>query len=138
MLFRSIAPYEFFYHGIVINKGKLRSRGFQYKEPFYKYASGLVFENAKEILTEATVIIDGSGSREFQRQLQTYLKRRINDPGQRAIGKVKVQDSYRNNLVQLVEMVAGAIHRSFGSKQDATLYRGIASHREMRVQFWPK
>lgn len=73
---------------------------------YYKYASSLVFENAKEVLTEATVIIDGSGSREFPRQLQSYLKRRINDPGQRAIRKVKLQDSSRNNLVQLVDMVA--------------------------------
>ena len=134
----AVAPCEFFYHGIVINKAQLWSHGFQCKESIYKYASGLVFENAKEVLTEATVIIDGSGSREFQRQLQTYLKRRINDPGQRSIDKVKVQDSSRNNLVQLVDMVAGAIHRSFSSKEDATLYRSIVSHREMRVQLWPK
>ncbi|MEK7189873.1 MAG: DUF3800 domain-containing protein [Patescibacteria group bacterium] len=48
----AIAPYDFFYYGIVINKDpdKLCGDGFRNKESFYKYACGLVFENAKEKL----------------------------------------------------------------------------------------
>lgn len=134
----AVAPYEFFYHGIAINKSKLWGEGFKYKGPFYKYSSNLVFQNVKAFLDNATVIIDGSGSKDFRKQMGTYLKRRINDPGQHRISKVKTQDSSRNNLLQLADMIAGAIYRGFGQKGDASLYRQIVSHREMYVQLWPR
>ena len=70
------ASYNFFYHGIIINKAKLTGPGFRVKESFYKYACSLVFENAKPQLTDAIVVIDGSGSRDFRRQLATYLRRK--------------------------------------------------------------
>jgi hypothetical protein len=128
------ASYNFFYHGIIINKAKLTGPGFRVKESFYKYTCALVFENAKPRLSDATVIIDGSGSRDFRKQLATYLRRKTG----RLIKKVKVQNSRRNNLLQLADMVAGAINRSFGCKADRGAYRQLISHRELRVQFWPR
>jgi hypothetical protein len=136
----AVAGYGFFYFSIVINKAKLQGPGFKFKESFYKYTCGLVFENAKPYLNNATVVIDGSGSREFRLQLGTYLRKRINDTkgDARYIGKVKIQDSHRNNLLQLADMVCGAIARSYSGKDDAKNYRKLISHREIYVQFWPK
>jgi hypothetical protein len=137
---RGIAAHRFFYLSIVINKRNLTGKGFQYKESFYKYTCKLVFENAKQYLQDAIVVIDGSGSREFRQQLATYLKKCINekDSDCRNIKKVKMQDSKNNNLLQLADMVCGAVARSYGSKTDARLFRGIIRHREIYVQFWPK
>jgi len=59
--FKAVLPYQFFYYGIVINKPKLFGEGFKNKESFYKYAGGLLFENAKEKLERATVVVDESG-----------------------------------------------------------------------------
>jgi hypothetical protein len=100
----------------------------------------LVFENAKPYLDHATVVIDGSGSREFRRQLGSYLRKRINDKkgDNRFIGKVKIQESHRNNLLQMADMICGAIARSYSGKGDARTYRNLISHREIYVQFWPK
>ena len=85
-------------------------------------------------------VMDGSGPRVFRRQLATYLRRRVNDPksADRFIGKVKMQDSQSNNLLQLADMVCGAVARSCGGKPDAKEYRALVSHREICVQFWPK
>lgn len=137
---QAVAPYQFFYYGIVINKepGMFRGRAFRHKESFYQYTCGLIFENARRFLDNATVVIDGSGSRDFRRQLEGYLKKRINDPSQHLIKKVKVQDSSGNNLLQLADMVVGGLYRSFGTKADAAAYRRIISHREISVQTWPK
>lgn len=87
--FEAVLPYTFFYYGIVINKNpdKLYGDGFKIKESFYKYTCSLVFENAKPYLKDATIIIDGSGSREFKRQLTTYLKKKV---GTSIIRKVKI------------------------------------------------
>jgi hypothetical protein len=137
----TIATCDFFYLSIVINKRKLYGKGFQYKEPFYKYACRLVCENAIEYLKDAIVVIDGSGSREFRKGLATYLKRQINSKtsSHRPIKKVKMEDSRSNNLLQLADMICGAVARSFKTdKSDAKEYRKIIRQREKHVQFWPK
>ena len=84
------AEQEFLYLAFVLNKDKLTGPGFQFKEPFYKFASKLLFENAKDYLDSATVVIDGSGNREFRDQLQTYLKKKINTDAQ-VIRKIKTE-----------------------------------------------
>lgn len=122
---RAVAPYEWFYFSIVLNKAKLTGKGFQFPDPFYKYTCGLV---------------DGSGGREFRTQLSTYLRKRVNDGGggPRLIRKVKLRDSKRNSLLQLADMVCGTIARGYTSPDDKSCYRKLISHREMQVQFWPK
>ncbi len=137
---KAIVNYGFFYFAIVVNKEKLVGPGFRFKESFYKYICSLVFENAKPHLANATVVIDGSGSKEFRRQLVTYLHRRVNDPrsGGRFIGKIKIQASRNNNLLQLADMVCGAVARSYSRRAHARTYRSIVAPREIYVQFWPK
>ncbi len=135
---RVVSKHNFHYCGIVIDKAKLTGQGFRYKESFYKYTSKLVFLNAKPFLNEALVIIDGSGSKDFRQQLGNYLKRQINDSDLHCIREVRVQDSRRNNLLQLADMVVGALHRSFSPKSDADLYRSIVRRKELMVQRWPR
>jgi hypothetical protein len=56
----------------------------------------------------------------------------------RIIGKIKIQDSNRNNLLQLADMICGAVARSYTQKEDAKTYRALVAHREIYVQLWPK
>lgn len=137
---QAVAPYDFFYFSIVINKEKLIGPGFRFPNSFYKYTCGLVFENAKPYLDNAIVVIDGSGSRQFKRQLSTYLRKRANDPadGKHIIKKIKIQDSKNNRLLQLADMVCGAVARCYSNKTNPEEYRQLISHREIYVQFWPK
>lgn len=132
---KTVLPFSFFYFGIVINKDpqKLYGNGFKVKESFYKYACSLVFESARPYLQNATVVVDGSGSREFKRRLQSYLRRKTDG----LIRKVKIQSSHSNNLLQLADMIAGAVHRSFSQKGDRDVYRPIIKPREIKVQVWP-
>lgn len=134
----AVAPYTFFYFGIAIDKTLLYGEGFRIKESFYKYTCSLVFENAKPYLRDAVIVVDGSGSRDFRLQLQPYLKRKMNQGGERLIKKIKLQESARNNLIQLADIIAGSIARSLSQKGDARLYRNVIRHREMYVQVWPK
>lgn len=141
-LLQAVAPYNFFYYGFVINKDpeKLYGEGFKNKASFYKYTCGLVFENAKDKLKDAIIIIDGSGDLEFRSQLAKYLRRKFNvDKDNRLINKVKMQESSGNNLLQLADYVAGVINRSVKNKRKyADEYRKIIAHREISVQIWPK
>jgi hypothetical protein len=100
--FRAVAPYEFFYLGIALDKRLLSGEGFENRGAFYKFVCGTVFENCKLYLEAATVKIDKSGSREFCLELSSYLKRRINDGSFPAVKKVVAQESRNNNLLQML------------------------------------
>jgi len=137
----TISPYSFLYFGMVINKAGLLDKAMHFKNSFFKYACSLVFQNAKPYLDRASVIIDGSAGKEFRFHLQKYLKDRINqeEGKSRYIRKIKIEDSKRNNLLQVADMIAGAVGRSYKyDKRDHSLYRDIVKHREVFVQFWPK
>ena len=136
---KAVLPYQKIYYGIVINKSKLFGDGFKNKESFYKYACGLLFENAQDKLERATVVIDESGRELFKYQLAKYLKGKVNTKDKSCIKKVKMQDSRSNNLLQLADMVAGAISRSLDTvKESKIIFRELIKAREIYVQIWPK
>lgn len=136
---RGVIDQDFFYSAVVLNKAKLWGEGFKDKSSFYKYTTRLVFENIKEHLHRATVLIDRCGERRFRDSLGSYLRRKINDGNQELIRRVKMEPSHSNNLLQLADMVSGAIFRSFRyEKKNRRFFRDIVSARELRVQVWPR
>lgn len=131
------AKHDFFYMSFGLNKSQVNGEGFSVKESLTKFESRLTFENAKPHLEDAIVVFDGSGAKEFRQQFASYLKRRINPTGGiRHIKKVKIQDSQTNNLIQLADMVCGAVARSITHGDDQ--YRKVIRMRELRVRVWPQ
>lgn len=138
--FQSIARERFLFTAISINKMNLWSENFRSSDTFYSYACKLVFQNAKPVLENAKVVIDGSGSRRFKRQLSTYLKRHTNDEpeGSKAIKKVRIEDSKKNDLIQLADMVCGVVSRRVAKKNDFENYWLLIKDYNLRIQEWPK
>jgi hypothetical protein len=135
----TVVPYNFFYFGVVMDKAQLIEREFQLKESIYKYACGLLLEDAKPWLSDAIVFVDGSESKRFRHELKSYLVRRLkDDSGKCHIKKVRVHDSTTNNLLQLADMVVGSVARFFSGKKDSREYRRLIAHRERNVEVWPK
>lgn len=138
----AVAPYNFFYYGIVFDKDpkKLSSDIFKNKRSFYSYACGLLFESAKNRLLNTSVIVDRSGGTEFRSELTRYLRKKMNEDGKTPIIKnVKMQSSQSNNLLQLADYIAGVIGREAkDEKKFAQEYKKLVSHREMEVQRFPK
>ena len=62
------------------------------------------------LLVDAIIKIDGSGDKLFREKLFTYLRQELG-PGK--IKKFSFADSSKDNLIQLADMVAGAIARSY-------------------------
>lgn len=89
----------------VIYSPHLRSN----KQSFYRYfvKSMIRYDNGR--LRSAKVIIDGSGDRMFRRDLQTYLRRETPDG---CIERVTFKNSKSDRLIQLADMIVGAIVRS--------------------------
>jgi hypothetical protein len=125
---------------VVIDKSRLLNQHLKEKGAFYNYMIRLVFENAKPYLSAAIVVLDRSGGLEFRRKLARYLRKKICERGGKPmLKKVKMQPSHGNNLLQLADMVCGAVARSFrDDKADRFLYRNLLKERELQVEIWPK
>lgn len=95
--------------------------------------------SSKYFVVALIVVIDEMGSENFKSELKRYIVRRLNDDsGKCFIKKVRTQDSRKNNLVQLADMVGGAVARSFSGKKDSREYRSLIARHEMNVELWPK
>ncbi len=131
-----VNQFDFSFVAVVLNKRKLTSPGFQFKESAIKYTTRLVVENLKPNLVNAIVVVDGSGAKEFRQSFANYLKRQVNSPEQRHVKKVKMANSVTNNLVQLADMVCGAVSHSI--KHGDYSYRKLIGAKQLRAQVWPQ
>ena len=135
----TVGAHKFYYHAFVLNKEKLYGEGFKYKSSFYKFAVSIVFDNLKEHLLGASVTFDQCGDREFKRELAKYLKKRTDlHDGKVRVKNIKMEDSCSNHLLQLADMVCGAVARHQRlDKPDREVYRNLIKHREWKVRHWP-
>lgn len=107
--FSGISVCPFTVRALIVSKAQLHSQQLRTQvDSFYNYFVKMLMKNDNGILTGARVRIDGSGDREFQRALGTYLRREL---GVR-IKDVKMRDSARDPLMQLADMCIGAITRA--------------------------
>ena len=140
--FRCVVREAFSYHAFVVDKQKLYANAptFRDGKKFYEFAVSIVCENARQLLNEAKIVIDKNGERSFRQQLEKSLKRRMVDQqGRCLIRKVTMEASHSNNLVQLADMVCGAVARSYNTAtSEGQRFRKMISTREKRVQLWPK
>ena len=70
--------------------------------------------------------IDGSGDRIFRKRFLNYLTRQLNTEQKRIVKNCKLANSKNNVLIQMTDMIAGSVRRSFDeSRKDATTYKNI-------------
>jgi hypothetical protein len=136
--FKVVSEFDFLHVSIAINKQAFVSSELQMDAPFYRYACKLLLDVARPYLNNATVIIDGNGRRRFTREIQNYLRTKMNSEA-KVIKRVSMESSHSNNLLQLADMVCGAVARSFrADKEDRFLYRRLLFRKELEVVVWPK
>lgn len=109
--FKAAKKCDFSVRSIVVQKDKIYSpRLTSDKERFYEFFVRQMMKHDNGTLHDAKVIIDGSGDRAFRQDLNLALRRRLNEG---TIKDVRFKDSKSDVLVQLADMCAGAIARSY-------------------------
>lgn len=111
--FAAVGHGRFKVRAVVVRKQTIYSRALrEVKESFYKFFVRMMMKHDANSLKGAKAVIDGSGDREFKRQLRAYIRRNI---GPESVVKIDLKDSRRDPLLQLADMCAGAIARSYRS-----------------------
>ena len=109
--FDAIINYDFSLRALVAEKKAIYSKYLrENKESFYNFFIRSLMSYDEKHLNAAKVKIDGSGGKVFQNSLTSYLRKQLPES---KVKNVKLVDSKRDNLVQLADMVVGAIARSY-------------------------
>jgi len=123
----NVNRFKFRIRSIIVDKRVIQSlelRG--NKNSFYSYAIKLVLKHSDCSIINAKVRIDGSGDRAFRRNFLLYLRRQLNGVQGKIMENCKLVDSKSNVLVQMADMVAGSVKRSFDlDKNDCAVYKEI-------------
>jgi Protein of unknown function (DUF3800) len=101
--------------------------------------TGIALAFLRPQLKEAFVEIDRTGSEDFGKRMGKHLSRVMNSPGGRLLVKrVKSVDSGGSNMIQLADMVCGAVARSFrADKKNHAVWREMIRCKELAVDLRP-
>lgn len=124
---KTINPFGFSVRCLVVDKKIIRSKELRNnKNSFYSYAIKMVLQYSDNEISDAKIKIDGSGDRIFRRSFISYLRRYLNSSQRKIMKDCKLVDSRENVLVQMADMIAGSIRRSYDmAKKDHRRYKGI-------------
>ena len=127
---REIKSCKFRVRSIVLQKKNLYSPHLRSnKESFYNFALRMVLEHNNRTVRNAKIRIDGSGEIAFRKNLTVYLRQNLNK-SEIIMKNLRFKDSKKDVLVQLADMVAGSIRRSYDRNYtDYKLYRKIIDKR---------
>lgn len=96
------------------------------KNSFYSYIIKMVLKHSDGSVVSAKIRVDGSGDRAFRKSFLTYLRKQLNQGDRKIVKNCKLVDSKKDVLVQMADMVAGAIRRSYEEdKKDRDTYKKI-------------
>jgi hypothetical protein len=122
---------KFRIRAIVFRKEKMYSNHLRTsKDSFYNYAVKMVLKNNNETIKNAKIRIDGLGERKFRKSLTVYLRKELNNDEKIVLKNLRFRDSNKDVLIQLADMIAGSIKRSYDEgKNDKDDYKKIINQK---------
>ncbi len=114
LFFDAARKYNFKIHAIVVDKTKITKPDFKKSESFYSFVIQKVLDNYSDMHL-ARISLDGSGNKNFRKKSTAKIRKATNKQSHRMV-EFRLVDSKDSVLIQLADMVAGAI----GAKYDET------------------
>lgn len=121
MFFEATVNCPFRVRAIVVRKEVIYSPRLKAdKDRFYEFFVKEMMKHDGGALRNATINIDGSGDREFRQNLNAALRRKL---GEGVIKDIRFKNSKNDVLIQLADMCAGAISRSYRDRAHKDRWR---------------
>ncbi|MCX6734905.1 MAG: DUF3800 domain-containing protein [Candidatus Peregrinibacteria bacterium] len=126
-----VCGFQFRVRSLVVDKSIIRSKELRSnKNSFYGYVIKTALKYSDGKIKNAKIKIDGSGDRVFRKSFLSYLRRQLNSVDLKIMDNCKLVDSQQNVLIQLADMIAGSVHRSYNTeKDDHKIYKAIIKKR---------
>lgn len=133
--FVEIHPYKFKIRAIVVEKEAIHSPRLQsYKENFYNYVIMQVLKHSGGSIKKAKLKFDKRGEKTLRDELRVYLSSQLDNKRKNIFTDLKFVDSRQNTLIQLADMVAGALYANYSGKEKK--YLGLLKHAGRVEDIW--
>lgn len=128
----TIKEYKFRIRAIVMPKNVIYSDELKNsKTSFYNYTIKLVLKHSTGKIKNAKIRLDGHGNRIFRKELVGYLRQSLDSIDRQMIKNLRFRNSDHDVLIQLADMIAGSINRTFQKeKNDSEIYWNIIKKRK--------
>ncbi|MGE0811720.1 MAG: DUF3800 domain-containing protein [Vicinamibacterales bacterium] len=131
---RELSLLDYQWAAACFDKQRLNSPGFADPKTLYRYAMQFLVGDLLTLAWQADLVIDQHSTVEFQRQLADYLRRQNSGLPVNSLNDVSFSDSSKSRLIQLADLVAGAVRRSI--EREPVPLREI-EHKMIGLQHWP-
>lgn len=102
---------DFEVHTIVADKNKIKSKGLEFKEVFYKYFQRIFVSNLINEYERFEVFAHRIISTEFEKEVYAYLESRLNTNS--LFSNYQMVDDKDESLVQLADLIVGSLGRVY-------------------------
>ena len=114
-LLKFIQQFEFEVYGLVIDKRKITAlQQLEMDKSLYNYVIKELLIRLK--LTDPVIFIDGVAHKKQAERIRTYLRQNLRQHGV-VKSKIRFVDSRKEVLIQLADVVAGSIARSYSERK---------------------
>ena len=113
--FNTMKSHSFKIHAVITDKKNLHNRNNHSSESFYGYMVKAALDGYIE-MDLARICLDGSGNKNFKRKSTANIRQAINKNSRR-MAEFRLVDSRDNVLIQLADMIAGAINAKFDTSK---------------------
>lgn len=131
---RELSLLDYQWAAACFDKPRLTSPGFADPMTFYRYAFQFLVGDLLTMAWQADLILDQNSTEAVQAELETYLRRENSGLPISRLGSINFSDSSKTRLVQLADLVAGAVRRSVVGE---SLSLREIEDKMINLQFWP-
>lgn len=133
---RAVSARSFRVHSVLINKRLVEPRDFKPATKLYLKAVRLLMADLLPTLTDAEICFDRCGNRAFRSSLRKTARESLVGetwPVRRLVDRPSESD----RLLQLADMVCGAIARDASGRKDGSRFRRLIAAKEQHQTVWP-
>ena len=131
---RELSLLDYQWAAACFDKPHLASAGFADPMMFYRYAFQFLVGDLLTVAWQADLVLDRNSTQAAQAKFEEHLRRQNSGLPVSRLGSVKFFDCSKARLVQLADLVAGAVRRSVAG--EALPLREIED-KMINLQFWP-
>lgn len=111
LFFDTIKKHDFLVRAIIVDKSKINEPNLKKSESFYGFVIKKTLDSYKKMKL-ARITLDGSGNKNFRKKSTSEIRKAINKNNRR-MTEFRLVDSKNEVLIQLADMVAGAINAKY-------------------------
>ncbi len=112
---RMLRRQDFTARVLVVDKWLMTQPHMRRRDTFYNFLVQMILSNDNGTIRDATLILDESvQSKQSKQQLTAYLRRSLNaHPNARRVRAIRYHRSDSDNLIQVTDMLAGAVYAKY-------------------------